>query len=248
MAQFLLSFNRLPSLEQRRAHDRREFSMRAMILAAGLGTRMGRLTATTPKPLLDVGGESLISRQLTRLAAAGVTFAVVNVARHGDKIREAVGDGHRFGLRIEYSDEGDEPLETAGGIVRALPRLGSEPFILANADVLTNFDFARLALDGAEGQIVLVPNPPHHAKGDFALGADGWVKDVGERLTYAGIALLDPVLFRGRPDGPAPLKPILDAAIARGALRGLRHDGLWMDVGTPERLEAARETVRRESK
>jgi len=222
--------------------------MKAMVLAAGLGTRMGRLTESTPKPLLDVGGETLLGRQLARLAAAGVTCAVVNVARLGEKIRAAIGDGRRFGLRVEYSDEGPVPLETAGGIVRALPLLGTEPFIVANADVLTDFDFGRLRLDGADGQIVLVPNPPHNERGDFALGGDGLVAPSGTRLTYAGIALFDPALFRGRPEGPGPLKPILDEAAARGALRGLRHDGLWIDVGTPERLDAARAAVAEEGR
>jgi len=217
--------------------------MKAMVLAAGLGTRMGRLTESTPKPLLDVGGESLLGRQLGRLAGAGITDVVVNIARHGRKIRDAIGDGQRFGLRVEYSDEGPEPLETAGGIVKALPMLGDEPFVVANADVLTDFDFAALALDGAEGQIVLVPNPAHHARGDFGLDSAGRVTERGERLTYAGIALLDPRLFAGLRPGPRPLKPILDGAIARGTLRGLCHRGLWIDVGTPERLDEARRRV-----
>lgn len=217
--------------------------MKAMVLAAGLGTRMGKLTETTPKPLLDVGGESLIARQLAGLAAAGVTDVVVNVARHGEKIRAALGDGRRFGVRVEYSDEGPEPLETAGGIVEALAKLGDAPFIVANADVLTDFDFARLALDGADAAIVLVPNPAHHPGGDFALDADGRVTGHGERLTYAGIGLFDPGLFAGLPRGRRPLKPILDAAIARGRLKGVRYDGLWIDVGTPERLDEARARV-----
>lgn len=218
--------------------------MKAMVLAAGLGTRMGRLTETTPKPLLDVGGETLIGRQLARLAAAGVTHVVVNTARHSSRIRAALGDGGRWGVAIEYSDEGPTALETAGGIVNALPLLGTRPFVVANADVLTDFDFRRLRLDGADAEIVLVPNPAHHPRGDFAVADDGLVTSAGERLTYAGIALLDPVLFRGCAPGPAPLKPILDAAAARGKLRGLRHDGLWIDVGTPERLEEARAVVR----
>ena len=226
--------------------------MKAMVLAAGLGTRMGKLTEATPKPLLDVAGETLLGRQLRNLAAAGITDVVVNVARHGGLIREAVGDGRRHGVRVEYSDEGPEPLETAGGIVKALPRLGTEAFVLANADVLTDFDYRKLALDGADGQIVLVPNPAHHERGDFALGADGFVGTLGgdgfagaqgESLTYAGIALLHPRLFADLSPGRRPLKPILDAAIARGALRGLRHDGLWIDVGTPKRLAEAREVA-----
>jgi N-acetyl-alpha-D-muramate 1-phosphate uridylyltransferase len=217
-----------------------DLSMKAMVLAAGLGTRMGKLTHATPKPLLDVAGETLLGRQLFNLAAAGITEVVVNVARHGERIRESVGDGRRYGVHVEYSDEGPDPLETAGGIVQALPRLGPDPFVVANADVLTDFAFGALALDGAEGQIVLVPNPAHHESGDFALGSDGFVAPHGKRLTYAGVALLHPALFAGLPPGRRPLKPILDAAIARGTLRGQRHDGLWIDVGTPERLAEAR--------
>lgn len=221
--------------------------MKAFVLAAGLGTRMRHLTETTPKPLLDVGGETLIGRQLARLAGAGVTFAVVNVSRHAETIRAALGDGRRWGLTLAYSEEGYEPLETGGGILRALPQLGSEPFIVANADVLTDFDFASFAradaLGGALGKIVLVPNPPHHPHGDFALDERGFVRTEGRMLTYGGCALLDPALFEGFTPGRQPLKPMLDAAIRRRALRGVRHDGLWIDVGTPERLEEARAAV-----
>jgi len=180
--------------------------MKAMVLAAGLGTRMGELTRSTPKPLLDVAGETLIGRQLARLAAADVTHVVVNVARHGDQIRAAVGDGRRYGLHVDYSDEGPEPLETGGGILRALPLLGDAPFIVANGDVLTDFDYSSLRLAGADGVIVLVANPEHHARGDFVLGADGLAREaasessaqpIGDRLTHAGIALFDPRIVRG---------------------------------------------------
>ncbi len=217
--------------------------MKAMVLAAGLGTRMGPLTESMPKALLEIGRESLLGHQLARLATAGITEVVVNIARHGQQIVAAIGSGRRFGLRVHYSNEGAEPLETAGGIIKALPTLGAEPFVLANADVYTDFDFAGLALGDAEGQIVLVPNPPHHPRGDFALDAAGRVADHGERLTYAGLALLHPALFAGLAPGPRPLKPILDAAIARGTLSGRRHEGLWIDVGTPERLAEARQRV-----
>src|SRR5690606_18536321 len=155
MAHFHSSFNWLPEPDRSRARGKVR-RMKAMVLAAGLGTRMGRLTAATPKPLLDVGGETLLGRQLRHLAAAGITEVVVNVARHGELIRETVGDGRRHGVRAEYSDEGPEPLEAAGGIVKALPLLGADAFVVANADVLTDFDFSGLALDGADGQIVLV--------------------------------------------------------------------------------------------
>jgi N-acetyl-alpha-D-muramate 1-phosphate uridylyltransferase len=215
-----------------------------MVLAAGLGTRMGTLTSSRPKPLLDVGGDTLIGRQLARLSAAGVSEAVVNVSRHGDAIRAALGDGSRWSMTLSYSDEGPEPLETGGGILRALPRLGAEPFLVVNADVLTDLDFATLTLDAAEGLLVLVPNPLHHPAGDFALDQRGFVRAEGPRLTYGGIALFAPALFDGFEPGRQPLKPILSAAIARSALRGVRHDGLWVDVGTPERLEQARARVR----
>ena len=215
--------------------------MKAIVLAAGLGTRMGALTAVTPKPLLDLGGETLIGRQLRRLAAAGVHEVVVNVAKHAERIRAELGDGSRYGVRIRYSDEGPEALETGGGIMNALQWLGESPFIVANADVMTDFDFATLRADSADGVLVLVPNPEHHRAGDFALAADGFIRPSGEKLTYAGVSLLTPALFRGFTPGRGPLKPMLDAAIARGTLRGVRHDGLWIDVGTPERLDEARE-------
>jgi MurNAc alpha-1-phosphate uridylyltransferase len=214
--------------------------MKAIVLAAGLGTRMGALTARRPKPLLDVGGEPLLAHQLARLARAGVVDVVVNIARHGDRIRAAIGDGSRWGVNIAYSDEGELPLETGGGIVRALPRLGPDPFLVVNADVLTDFDPSAMRLDGAAGALLLVPNPDHHPRGDFALDEHGQVRAAGPKLTYGGNALLSPALFASCAPGPQPLKPIFDAAIARGALRGVRYDGPWIDVGTPDRLERAR--------
>jgi MurNAc alpha-1-phosphate uridylyltransferase len=215
--------------------------MKAIVLAAGLGTRMGTLTANLPKPLLEVGSEPLIAHQIAKLAHAGVEEVVVNVSRHGEKIRAAMGDGERWGLRIVYSDEGEVPLETGGGILRALPRLGPGPFLVLNADVMTDFDPAALRLDGAEGALLLVPNPEHHPRGDFALDEQGLLRADGSKLTYGGIALLTPRMFAAFPPGAQPLKPILDAAIARGELRGLRYEGRWLDVGTPERLERARQ-------
>jgi MurNAc alpha-1-phosphate uridylyltransferase len=214
--------------------------MKAIVLAAGLGTRMGALTAALPKPLLEVDGEPLLVHQLARLARAGVVEIVINVARYGDKIRAAIGDGARWNVEISYSDEGKVPLETGGGILHALPRLGTEPFLVVNADVLTDFDPGELRLDGAEGTLLLVPNPDHNPRGDFAVDERGRVRAAGAKLTYGGNALLTPGLFAGRTPGPQPLKPILDAAIARATLRGLRYDGPWIDVGTPDRLERAR--------
>lgn len=214
--------------------------MKAMLLAAGRGERMGALTAERPKPLLAIGGVPLIERHLARLAASGVRDVVINLSYRGAQIRDALGDGARFGVAIAYSDEGEPPLETAGGIVAALPLLGPAPFLLVNADVYTDFDPAALLRAGARNTLVLVPNPAHNARGDFGVDAAGRVTPTPPLHTYAGIAALDPELFAGLSRGRRPLKPVLDAAIARGALRGLIHHGVWLDVGTPERLAAAR--------
>jgi MurNAc alpha-1-phosphate uridylyltransferase len=214
--------------------------MRAMILAAGRGVRMRELTAARPKPLLEIAGRSLIERQIDRLVAAGVEDLVVNLAYGGDAIRAALGDGSRWRIRIRYSEEGSEALETGGGIIRALPLLGDAPFLLVNADVLTDFQWAALtAAPAGISTLVLVDNPAHHLGGDFALDADGWVIAQGPRLTYAGIARLEPALFASWPDGRCPLRPILDAAIAARLLRGIHHTGQWLDVGTPERWDEA---------
>lgn len=214
-----------------------------MILAAGRGRRMHALTAETPKPLLEVGGEPLIVRQVRRLAAAGLRELVVNVSYRGDMIRETLGDGSRWHVSIDYSDEGAAALETGGGIIEALPLLGAGPFLVVNADVYTDFDFAALGLERGLAELVLVPNPAHHAAGDFTLGPDGCVGGEGPARTLAGISVLDPALFAGRPRGAQPLKPILDDAIAAGQVFGRLHEGIWLDVGTPERLAAARDVA-----
>jgi MurNAc alpha-1-phosphate uridylyltransferase len=211
-----------------------------MVLAAGRGTRMGALTATLPKPLLELAGESLIERHVRRLAAAGIAEVVVNVSYEAAQFEAALGDGSRWGVRLRYSREGEQPLETAGGIVHALEWLTPGPFLLVNADVYTDFDFATLAPGAGSGLVVLVPNPPHHRRGDFGLGADARVTAAGPKLTFAGISVLESGLFAGLAPGARPLKPILDAAIAAGALYGRRYDGTWIDVGTPERLAEAR--------
>jgi MurNAc alpha-1-phosphate uridylyltransferase len=217
--------------------------MKAMILAAGRGERMGALTATRPKPLLEVGGESLIERHVARLAASGIDEVVINLSYRGAQLRERLGNGSRWSVAIAYCEEGEPPLETAGGIVNALPLLGAEPFLLVNSDVLTDFDFRALLRGDWRQGIVLVPNPAHHPRGDFGLDDDGWATAAPPLLTYAGIAVLDPALFAGLPAGRRPLKPLLDLAIERRALRGRVFEGLWIDVGTPERLEEARLAV-----
>ena len=215
-----------------------------MILAAGRGERMGALTATRPKPLLEIHGESLLSRQLRLLAAAGIREAVINLSYRGEQIRAAVGDGSRYGLQVAWSQEPDPPLGTAGGIVQALPELGREPFLLVNADVVCDFEFARLTLGPAKGRLLLVPNPSHHPRGDFGLDNEGRVIDAEPRLTYSGISLLDPSIFDGLPPGRHALAGVFLKAIGERMLTGVLHSGLWFDVGTPERLEAAAAALR----
>lgn len=210
-----------------------------MLLAAGRGERMGTLTATQPKPLLTIGDRALIEHHIVRLAASGIDELVINLSYRGSEIRKRLGDGSRFGVSIEYSEEGEPPLETGGGIVHALPLLGREPFVLVNSDLYTDFDF-RVLIEGPRvPTLVLVPNPPHHVRGDFGL-EDGFVTASPPLSTYAGIAVFDPQWFAVLAPGRRPLKPVLDAAIARRELQGLKFSGLWLDVGTPERLEEAR--------
>ena len=214
--------------------------MKAMILAAGRGERMRALTADEPKPLLAIGATSLIERHLARLARGGIGEVVINLSYRGAQIRARLGEGERFGLAIAYSEEGEPPLETAGGIVHALPLLGDAPFLLVNSDVFTDLDLASFAASSIASTLLLVPNPVHNAGGDFGLDERGLVTAEEPKLTYGGIAVLSPEMFRGLEPKRRPLKPVLDGAIARGELRGHFHDGVWIDVGTPERLEEAR--------
>ncbi|MGN6581736.1 MAG: N-acetylmuramate alpha-1-phosphate uridylyltransferase MurU [Bordetella sp.] len=220
--------------------------MRAMILAAGRGERMRPLTDHTPKPLLTVGGKPLIVWHLERLAQAGLRDVVINHAWLGDRIVEELGDGSRWDLRIRYSAE-DPALETAGGIVQALPWLGADPFLVINGDIWCDWDparsdMARRDMDRthADAWLLLVDNPPQHPQGDFALQPDGRAADDGPaKLTFSGIGIYRPGLFAGLASGrPAPLAPLLRQAMARGAVRAERHAGRWVDVGTPQRLQA----------
>lgn len=213
--------------------------MKAMLLAAGRGERLRPLTDSIPKALVPAAGKALIVRHLERLVAAGFREAVINVSHLGEKIVEALGDGRRLGIALSYSRE-PQPLETAGGIAQALPLLGEAPFLLVNADVYCEVDFAALRARGLAGRmahLVLVPNPPHRADGDFAL-EDGTVRNAGAaRYTYAGIALIAPKLVADvRAGEKAPLAPLLRAAADRGALSGELYRGQWQDVGTVQRL------------
>jgi len=213
--------------------------MKAMLLAAGRGERLRPLTDRIPKALVEAGGKPLIGWHLERLARAGFREAVINVSHLGERIVERLGDGSSYGLRLSYSRE-RERLETAGGIANALPLLGSEPFLLVNADVYCECDFVRLravALGERLAHLVLVPNPPHKEKGDFSL-RNGMVGDEpGARYTYSGVALMKPALVAPvKPGDKAPLAPLLYEAARRGKLGGELYQGLWQDVGTIERL------------
>jgi len=225
----------------------------AMILAAGRGERMRPLTDACPKPLLEAGGKPLIVYALERLAAAGVRQVIINTGRLGELFPQRLGDGQRFGLELRFSHEGDPPLETLGALARARPWLGQRPFWLVNGDVFCDFPFpARMLAPGCAAHLLLVSNPEHHPDGDFALEADGRLSLAlslaTPRLTYSGIALLDPRRFDGLDaDQPARLGPLLRQWAAGGELSGEHYPGHWVDVGTPERLAALDQTLTRPS-
>jgi N-acetyl-alpha-D-muramate 1-phosphate uridylyltransferase len=217
-----------------------------MVLAAGRGERMRPITDTLPKPLVPVAGKPLIGYHLERLAAAGFREVVVNLSWLGEQIRAALGDGRAYGLSISYSDEGPAPLETGGGIFKALPLLGPGPFLVVNGDTWSDIDYGRLALDGggANGRIVLVPNPTHNLRGDFGVEGDVVVDREIDRFTYSGVGVYRPEFFVGCSPGKFPMLPLLKRAIAARLLRGEIHHGEWCDVGTPERLAALDAEVR----
>jgi MurNAc alpha-1-phosphate uridylyltransferase len=217
--------------------------MKALVLAAGRGERMRPLTDKLPKPLLPVAGRPLIAYHLEALARAGIRDVVVNLAWLGERLRAALGDGTRYGVRISYSDEGAAALETGGGIFKALPQLLPGPFLVVNGDIWTDFDFRNLTLDpdvdaGAVARLVLVPNPAHHPAGDFALSGDVVVERSAACATFSGIGIYSPELFQGATPGKFPLAPLLKHAIAAGRVRGELYAGEWWDVGSAERLHA----------
>ena len=213
--------------------------MKAMILAAGRGERMGALTDRVPKPLLEAGGRPLIEHQVLRLAAAGFRDLVVNLAWLGDMIAARLGDGSRYGVRIRYSREPEGALDTGGGIRNALPLLGDGGFIAVNADVWSDYPFEALRdAEAGDAYVVLVDNPAHHRNGDFGLAPDGRVVEgQRNRLTFSGIGRYHPRLFDARRSGRFPLVSVLRDAIEAGTLRGEHHRGEWIDVGTPDRLD-----------
>ena len=218
--------------------------MKAMILAAGLGNRMRPLTLHTPKPLLEVGGKPLIVWHIENLKKIGITQIVINTAWLAEKLVSYLGNGEQWDVEISWSHE-KEGLETAGGIINALPLLGDAPFILVNGDVWTTYNFEPLLthqLNDDLAHLVLVQNPPQHAQGDFTLD-NGRLstfeqQQIGEALTYSGIALISPKMFEGLPCGKKPLAPLLKQAMQQGKISGEKMAASWVDVGTPERLKA----------
>jgi MurNAc alpha-1-phosphate uridylyltransferase len=225
--------------------------MKAMILAAGRGERLKPLTDTTPKPLLKAGDKSLIEYHLTNLAAAGIKDVVINIAWLGEQIKQALGDGEKYQLNITYSDEGEQALETAGGIINALPLLGDEPFMVINGDIWTDYPLRVLREQslsgGALAHLVMVDNPGQHSHGDFVMGDSARLHLAGDgggtTLTYAGIAIYHPALFAGIAPGKLPLRPVLDRAIAARQISCEHYRGGWEDVGTPDRLQALDERL-----
>lgn len=210
-----------------------------MILAAGRGERLLPLTASIPKPLLEIGGESLLERHLHRLSAAGFDEIVINVSHLGEQIEARAGDGRRFGVRVTYSREPGEPLETAGGIVAALSLLGPLPFVVVNADIWTDYPLERLRLAPALAHLVLVPNPPHHPDGDFDLDGSRLVRGNAHAATYAGLGVFNPDFFVDLLPGRRALGPLLFHHAALGLLSGELFHGRWFDIGTRARLDDA---------
>lgn len=216
--------------------------MRAMILAAGRGERLRPLTDETPKPLIEVGGKTLIERHIENLADAGFREIVINLSHLGEQIESVIGDGNAFGVNVVYSWEPEGALETGGGIYQALDKLGSSPFALVNGDVLTDYPLTRLrAVKCDWAHLVLVPNPDHNPGGDFSLeGAR--IRNTGDSMgTFSGIAVYHPRLFAGCSPGKYSVVPTLREAASNKLLTGEWHRGYWSDVGTVERLAVARE-------
>ena len=217
--------------------------MKAMILAAGRGERLRPLTDELPKPLIKVAGKSLIEYHIENLASAGIKEIIINTAWLADKIHQQLGNGSNFGASIQYSDEG-EALETAGGIINALPLLGDEPFLVINGDIWCDLDFSTLDFSSLakadptlQAHLVLVANPEHNQKGDFSL-QNSLIKNSGETMfTFSGIGIYRPEFFADQTSGISPLAPLIRKKSETNLVSGQLHQGLWTDVGTVERLQ-----------
>ncbi len=221
----------------------------AMIFAAGRGERMRPLTDTTPKPLLRIGTKMLIEHHLEKLAAAGVREVVINTSHLAEQFPRALGDGSRWNLRIAYSNEGPQPLETGGGIKHALTLLGDAPFIAVSADIVSDYDYARLPAEPhGLAHLVMVPNPDFHPRGDFCLDrARLNENDIGEPLTFGNIGVYRPQLVAGEPAACFKLLPVFQRAMRDGQLDGERYDGFWRNIGTPGQLADCASEIERRS-
>lgn len=213
--------------------------MKAMILAAGRGERMGSLTDNTPKPLLKIGPKTLIEQNIENLVNAGFNEIVINIAYLGKQIQNYCGNGSQWGASIVYSDEGDIALETAGGIAHALPLLGLDPFIVINADIICDYPLINLHNKKfLSAYLVLINNPAHHPEGDFYIDNLGVLSHQGkEKLTFSGIGIYRASFFENISLGPVKLRPLLNEAILQQKVSGEKYSGLWFDIGTPQRLE-----------
>ncbi len=216
--------------------------MKAMILAAGRGERLRPHTDTTPKPLLKAGNFRLIEYIIRALVKAGIKEIIINTAHLADQFPAILGSGDQYDVKITYSREQEGGLETAGGIINALPLLGSEPFLIVNGDIWTNYNYQALVQKGLTDNrlchLVMLPNPPHNLNGDFALREDELTQEDQEKYTYSGIGIYHPALFSGLAVQRLPLKPILLKAIDKHQISGELYQGAWSDIGTVERLEA----------
>jgi MurNAc alpha-1-phosphate uridylyltransferase len=222
--------------------------MRAMILAAGRGERMWPLTDKMPKSMLEINGKPLIQYHVENLVQAGIVDIVINHAFFGEQIEACLNDGKALGASITYSVEGDQPLETAGGIVKALPLLGDKPFVTVNADIWTDFPFQDLMcqsddLSSDSVHLILVDNPEHNPEGDFALSDEKVINHGEPMLTFSGVSIFTPEFFKDCASGSAPLAPILRLAVSQGRVTGSHYQGQWQDIGTPERLSDLRQSL-----
>jgi MurNAc alpha-1-phosphate uridylyltransferase len=218
--------------------------MKAMILAAGRGERLRPLTDEIPKPLIEVGGRCLLERHLDNVKSAGIETVVINLGWLGDKIVEYVGSGKRYGLEVIYSQEGNNILETGGGIHKALPMLGSEPFLVVNGDIYTDMSVPDVSLEYEHlGHLVMVPTPGYRDRGDFNIEEGLICNGTDAALTFSGVAIYRPDFFDGCEAGRFSIAPMLREAADRGQLSGSLYEGLWADAGTPDRLAALKASL-----
>jgi MurNAc alpha-1-phosphate uridylyltransferase len=217
--------------------------MIAMILAAGRGERMMPLTKHTPKPLIKVKNIPLIEHSINALKQANISDIIINIAYLGEQIKSHLGNGSKFGVKITYSNEAKNALETAGGIIKALPLLGDEPFLVINSDVICDYDLSKLKLPHKSlAHLVLINNPKHNLNGDFSIGNNQQLTLAQNNpLTFSGISIYHPDFFKPYQNQQKKLAlyPLLKNAINNKTLSGEYYSGHWYDIGTPERLELA---------